>query len=342
MSRLRDRYKEQVFPAQHIGDLKNIATLTYYESQIAYHQKLFDIQPTALVCDLHPDYLSTRYAQERSSREGIPLLQVQHHHAHMVSCMADNGLAGDCIGLIWDGTGYGNDGTVWGGECLVGNERDFRRVGSLRPIPLPGGDLCTKDIGRVTTSFLWDAGLPVPKESDMIRRQLEVGLNCPLSSGMGRLFDGVYALLTGRTRVTYEGQGAILLEAMAEETVVKRPVVLYEENGVLRLDHRALTHALTEGLQSGIPAGELAAAFMDALVEAGVAQCRHARKESGCDRVVLSGGVFQNMYLLPRLLDALQAEGFTPYHHCRVAANDEGISLGQLVIADAHLRKEAP
>jgi hydrogenase maturation protein HypF len=176
----------------------------------------------------------------------------------------------------------------------------------------------------------------------MLRRQLEAGLNCPQSSGMGRLFDGVYALLTGRTRVTYEGQGAILLEAMAEETDYKLPVVLCEEDGVLRLDHRALTAALLEGKENGVPAGELAAAFMDALISAGVAQCCHAKDMTGLDRVVLSGGVFQNMYLLPRLLDALQAEGFTPYHHSRVSTNDEGIALGQLVIADALLRKEAP
>jgi len=333
---------DQVFPAQHIGDLKNIATLTHYEGQITHFEKLFDIQPQTLVCDLHPDYLSTRYAQERARRDGIPLLQVQHHHAHMVSCMADNGLEGDCIGLIWDGTGYGSDGTVWGGECLVGGAKAFRRIGSLRPIPLPGGDLCTKDIGRVTQSLLWDAGLPMAEDAGMLRRQLEAGLNCPLSSGMGRLFDGVYALLTGRTRVTYEGQGAILLEAMVEETKLQLPTVFYEEGGVLRFDHRALTAALLEGKRAGIPAGELAAAFMNALVSAGVTQCRRAQELTGCDRVVLSGGVFQNMYLLPRLLDALQAEGFTPYHHSRVSANDEGIALGQLVIADALLRKEAP
>ncbi|MBE6962439.1 MAG: carbamoyltransferase HypF [Ruminococcaceae bacterium] len=333
---------DQIFPAQHIGDLKNIATLTHYEDQITHFEELFDIRPQALVCDLHPDYLSTRYAQERARRDDLPLLQVQHHHAHMVSCMADNGLEGECIGLIWDGTGYGSDGTVWGGECLVGDAREFRRVGSLRPIPLPGGDLCTKDIGRVTQSLLWDTGLPMAEDAAMLRRQLEAGLNCPVSSGMGRLFDGVYALLTGRTRVTYEGQGAILLEAMAEETNLRLPTVFYEEDGVLRLDHRALTAALLEGKKNGIPAGELAAAFMDALIVAGVTQCRHARERTGCDRVVLSGGVFQNMYLLPRLLDALQADGFTPYHHSRVSANDEGIALGQLVIADALLRKEAP
>ncbi len=333
---------DQIFPAQHIGDLKNIATLTHYENQITHFEELFDIRPKALVCDLHPDYLSTRYAQERARRDGLPLLQVQHHHAHMVSCMADNGLEGDCIGLIWDGTGYGSDGTVWGGECLVGGAKDFRRVGSLRPIPLPGGDLCTKDIGRVTQSLLWDAGLPMAEAAGMLRRQLEAGLNCPVSSGMGRLFDGVYALLTDRTRVTYEGQGAILLEAMAETTNLQLPVSFYEEDGVLRLDHRTLMAALLEGKKSGVPAGELAAAFMDVLISAGETQCRRARNLTGCDRVVLSGGVFQNMYLLPRLLDVLQADGFTPYHHSRVSANDEGIALGQLVIADALLRKEAP
>ena len=333
--------QEQVFPAQHIGDLKNIATLTHYESQITRFEELFDIHPTALVCDLHPDYLSTRYAQDRTRREGVPLLQVQHHHAHMISCMADNDLDGDCIGLIWDGTGYGTDGTVWGGECLIGNAADFHRIGSLRPIPLPGGDLCAKDIGRVTQSLLWDAELPMAADTAMLRRQLETGFNCPKSSGMGRLFDGVYAMLTGRTRVTYEGQGAILLEAMAEETAVTLPVEFYEEAGILRLDHRPLTKALKEGLQAGTPACELAAAFMNALVSAGVEQCRRARRETGCHRVVLSGGVFQNMYLLPRLLDALRADGFTPYHHSRVSANDEGIALGQLVIADARLQKEA-
>ena len=176
----------------------------------------------------------------------------------------------------------------------------------------------------------------------MLRRQLEAGLNCPVSSGMGRLFDGVYALLTDRIHVTYEGQGAILLEAMAEEANHQLPVSFYEEDGVLRFDHRTLTASLLEGKRAGIHAGALAAAFMDALVSAGLAHCRRARALTGCDRVVLSGGVFQNMYLLPRLLDVLQADGFTPYHHSRVSANDEGIALGQLVIADALLRKEAP
>jgi len=333
--------EDQIFPAQHIGDLKNIATLTHYEGQIEHFQTLFGITPTALACDLHPDYLSTRYARDRAAREGLPLIPVQHHHAHMVSCMADNHLTGPCIGLIWDGTGFGTDGTVWGGECLVGDEFGFTRLGSLRPIPLPGGDLCTREIGRVAHALRWDAGLPL-SENKHLTRQLEANLNCPRSSGMGRLFDGVYALLTGRSTVTYEGQGAILLEALAEKTQLRLPAPLYEDSGVLRLDHRPLTAALVDLLRSGIPAGQLSAAFMDALVTAGVAQCRRAAEKTGLDRVVLSGGVFQNMYLLPRLLDGLSAAGLIPYHHSRVSCNDEGLALGQLVIADAKLQKEAP
>ena len=331
---------EQVFPSQHIGDLKNIATLSHYESQITHFEGLFGITPTALVCDTHPDYLSTRYAMERAKRDGLPLIQVQHHHAHMVSCMADNGLDGRCIGLIWDGTGYGSDGTIWGGECLVGGAEGFERFGSLRPIPLPGGDLCTKQIGRVTHALRWDAGLA--EETDLLSRQLKAGLNCPHSSGMGRLFDGVYTLLTGRDTVTYEGQGAILLEAMAAQTDRELPLFFYEEDGILRLDHRPLTKTLAERKTTGVPVEELAAAFMNTLIAAGVEQCRFAREKTGLNRVVLSGGVFQNMYLLPRLLDALASNGFEAYHHSRVSCNDEGIALGQLVIADTKLRKDTP
>ena len=328
--------EEQVFPAQHIGDLKNITTLTHYESQITHFEELFGIRPKALACDLHPDYLSTRYAEDRAAKESIPLVRVQHHHAHMVSCMADNDLDGRCIGLIWDGTGYGTDGTVWGGECLVGSAEGFERMGSIRPIALPGGDLCTKQIGRVTHALLWDCGKA--DEGNLLTRQLNAGLNCPRSSGMGRLFDGVYALLSGRDTVTYEGQGAILLEAMAESSDTLLPMEYYEENGVLRFDWRPLVIALTEHKLS---APQAAAAFMNTLVAMGIQQCRFARERSGLNRVVLSGGVFQNMYLLPRLLDGLTAHGFEVYHHSRVSCNDEGIALGQLVIADAKLRKEA-
>ena len=247
----------------------------------------------------------------------------------------------------------------------MGGAEGFARLGSLRPIPLPGGDLCTKQIGRVTHALLWEAGLS--EDDSMLTRQLKANLNCPRSSGMGRLFDGVYALLTGRETVTYEGQGAILLEAMAESADFTLPTCFYggpmgtqgelphrgkrgwpgpsaptESNEKLLIfDWRPMIRALWEHKQNGVPAEQLATAFMDALVQMGLTQCCHARENTGLNRVVLSGGVFQNMYLLPHLLDALAADGFEVYHHSRVSANDEGIALGQLVIADAMLRKEA-
>lgn len=329
------------FPSQHIGDLKNAQTLAHYEGQISHFEALFGVQPALLACDAHPDYLSTQYARQRAKSEGLPLVEVQHHHAHMAACMADNRLTGPCIGLIWDGTGYGEDGTIWGGECLVGDAAAVRRTGSLRPLPLPGGDLCAREIDRTAHALLWDAGLtdrsPLPPaRRAQLDRQLNAGLNCPRSSGMGRLFDGVYALLTRRATVTYEGQGAILLEAMAEQSCARRlPVSFYEEDGLLRLDTRPMAAALLDGLDRGDDPAELAAAFMNALVDAGTAQCAAAREATGVNDVVLSGGVFQNMYLLPRLLAALRSNRFRACHHTRVSPNDEGICLGQLTVAAA-------
>lgn len=331
------------FLSQHIGDLKNAETLAHYEAQIEHFQRLFDITPAILACDAHPDYLSTAYARRRAGEQGLPLVPVQHHHAHMVSCMADNGLTGEYIGLIWDGTGYGEDGTIWGSECLTGDARAYTRVSSLRPIPLPGGDLCTREIGRTAHALLWDCGLtqhsPAPQR-ELLTRQLESALNCPRSSGMGRLFDGVYALLTGRTHATYEGQGAMLLEAMARKTAQTLPLTFYSEQDLLRADFRPMMAALAERLHCGAAPDELAGAFLNTLVGLGLEQCREARCRTGLSRVVLSGGVFQNMYLLPHLLDALDKDGFQAYHHSRVSTNDEGLALGQLLIACAR-RKDA-
>ena len=198
--------------------MKNLETLENYEQQIAHFQRLFDISPRAVACDLHPDYMSTAYAQERAASEKIPLIYVQHHHAHMAACMADNSLTGEVIGLIWDGTGLGTDGTIWGAECLTGGYAGFERLGSMRPIPLIGGDRAVKESFRAAYALLSEAGCGVSgiEGADMLGRILVSGLNCPLSSGMGRLFDGVAALLGIKTRCSYEGQGAVLLEAAAE------------------------------------------------------------------------------------------------------------------------------
>ena len=326
------------FLSQHIGDLKNAETLSHYEGQIEHFQRLFGITPTRLVCDLHPDYFSTAYAQERCQREGLPLVQVQHHHAHMAACMADNRLDEPCIGVIWDGTGYGTDGTIWGGEFLEGDYAGFQRYGSLRPIPLAGGDRAVKEISRAGFALALDAGCPeqypmAEGKKKLLTQMIVSGLNSPKASSMGRLFDGVYAILTGREAVTYEGQGAILLEAMAEPCQDAYPVTLEETDGVSRFDFRPMVGALFRELAENLPAAQLAAKFMNTLVALARVQCLAIREKTGRTKVVLSGGVFQNMYLLPRVRDTLTEAGFQVYHHHRVSANDEGISLGQTMIA---------
>ena len=319
------------FPSQHIGDLKNLETLDCYEEQLRHFAKLFDFEPVAVACDMHPDYLSTEVAERIAAERHIPLLRVQHHHAHMVSCMADNGLEGECLGLVWDGTGYGPDGTIWGAELLAGGARGFRRLGTMRPIPLPGGDAATKEIWRTAEALRYEAGLE--NNNGTIKKLLERGLNCPKSSGMGRLFDGVCALAGIRAECSYEGQGAVLLEAAAD--AVERgeyECAFYGEGGVMVFDWRPMVRQIASG---GEAPGTVAAKFMNTLVSMAAAQCRSAAEQTGLRRVVLSGGVFQNMYLMARLPERLRAEGFEVFTHSRVSPNDEGVALGQLMILEA-------
>ena len=320
-----------VFPSQHIGDLKNMETLENYTQQIAHFKHLFDIEPTLVTCDLHPDYMSTEYAQSL----GLPLVQVQHHHAHLAACMADNSLEGEVIGLVWDGTGYGTDGTAWGGECLTGGYEDFQRFGHILPLALPGGDRATKEIDRLAFSLLYAAGCDTSfiPAAETYRTMLAAGLNCPLSSGMGRLFDGVAAILGVKTRCSYEGQGAILLEAAARDDGGTYPILL--SGRPLVFDWREMIRAIVQDQQQGMDTGIIAARFMNTLVEMAVRMAVAAREHTGLNRVCLSGGSFQNMYIMHRLPDRLRDDGFQVYHHSRVSTNDEGIALGQLMIANA-------
>ena len=320
------------FQSQHIGDLKNMETLEHYAAQIRHFERLFDVRPRLLVCDRHPDYLSTAYALERGGAEGLRVLQVQHHHAHLAACMADNGLSGPVIGLVWDGVGYGDDGTAWGGECLVGGYRSCERFGSLLPIPLIGGDRAVKELDRVAYALRRAAGCP--QEADPVFEQmLAHGLNCPLSSGMGRLFDGAAALLGLKHEASYEGQGAVLLEAAATETEARYPVELAGEP--LRFDWRPMIRAMLKDQSAGVPVGEIAGRFHNTLVRAAVEQCLAAREKTGLSDVALSGGTFQNMILMHKLPAALEQQGFRVWRHRRVSTNDEGLSLGQAMIAAA-------
>ena len=322
-----------VFPSQHIGDLKNMETYENYEQQIEHFKRLFDIEPQAVACDMHPDYLSTQYAESL----GVPVLKVQHHHAHMASCMADNSLEGTVTGLIWDGTGLGTDGTTWGGECLSGGYGGFERTGSIRPIPLIGGDRATKELDRVAYALLRESSALRGEQNAGYEYMLENGLNCPLSSGMGRLFDGVAAIIGIKDKASYEGQGAVLLEAEAMKCR-KNETDIYSlefcrENGALIFDWRPMIREIVEELSSGASASAISCRFMNTMMNMAVEQARNA----GNERIVLSGGTFQNMYIMHRLPDMLRAEGFEVYTHRRVSCNDEGISLGQLCVLQYHL-----
>lgn len=329
------------FMSQYIGDLKNAETLDHYRDALTGALRLFGLQPASLVCDLHPDYASTREAEELSRQQNLPLRQVQHHWAHMAACMADNRLDEPAFGLIWDGTGLGEDGHIWGAECLLGDYHSYSRVGSIRPTALPGGDACTAEIGRTALSLALDAGCP-EAAPDFARRNgvtalLKSGYRCPLSSGMGRLFDGVYSLLTSRTDAGYDGQAPALLEALAEGAAPADVYIpaYYEEDGVRRFDTRPLIRALCAAKEAGTDVSALAAGFQQALCRMALDQCQTLNP----DRlpVVLSGGVFLNRALLEGVTALLEGAGYRVYTHKRVSPSDEGLALGQLAIGAAEL-----
>ena len=327
------------FVNQYIGDLKNAETMDHYRAALAGTLGLFGLAPQVLVCDLHPDYASTREAEGWAARLGLPLRRVQHHWAHMAACMADNRLTGPAFGLVWDGTGLGEDGQTWGAECLIGDYTSCRRAGSIRPVLLPGGDVCAVEIGRTALALAADAGCP-EAAPDFPRREgvaalLQSGYRCVPSSGMGRLFDGVYALLTGRTAAGYDGQAPALLEALAQgapPAEVYRPVY-YEENGVRRFDTRPLIRALCAGKAAGVSPAALAAGFQQAVCRMALDQCRALNPDNL--PVVLSGGVFLNRALLEGVTALLEGAGYRVYTHSRVSPSDEGLALGQLAIAAA-------
>ena len=327
------------FVNQYIGDLKNAETMDHYRAALAGTLGLFDLAPQVLVCDLHPDYASTREAEGWAARLGLPLRRVQHHWAHMAACMADNRLDGPAFGLVWDGTGLGEDGQTWGAECLIGDYTSCRRAGSIRPVLLPGGDVCAVEIGRTALALAADAGCP-EAAPDFPRREgvaalLQSGYRCVPSSGMGRLFDGVYALLTGRTAAGYDGQAPALLEALAQGAPpadLYRPVY-YEENGVRRFDTRPLIRALCAQKAAGVSPAALAAGFQQAVCRMALDQCRALNPHRL--PVVLSGGVFLNRALLEGVTALLEGAGYRVYTHSRVSPSDEGLALGQLAIAAA-------
>ena len=336
----------QAVLSHHIGDLANWTTLAAYTDGIAHLQTLLDVDPAVVAHDLHPEYPSTRYALDRP---GAELIAVQHHHAHIASCLADNGVDTRVIGIAFDGLGLGPDGTAWGGEVLLADLAGYVRAAHLAAVPMPGGDAATRQPWRMAAAHLeaaYDgaipAGLAVAGRQgprwEQVLSAARAGVNAPATSSAGRLFDAVAALIGVRDVVTYEGQAAIELEQLADPTERGGYPLPVGAGTPALLDAGALVRAVVEDLRRGTPAPVIAARFHTALADAVLAICDRLRAAHGLATVALSGGVFQNALLLCRCLDRLEGAGFTVLTHRQVPPNDGGLSLGQAAVAAAVLR----
>jgi hydrogenase maturation protein HypF len=334
--------------SQHIGDLENYETMVFFEETLAKMKHLFKVSPIAIAHDLHPDYRSTRMALDSGIHRRIA---VQHHHAHIVSCMAENHLRGKVIGVAMDGTGLGSDGTIWGGEFLVADLAGFERRAHLRAVSLPGGDAAIRQPWRMALSYLRDslgsqipgdlacfAAVP-PTQFNLVDRMLSLNIQTVQTSSCGRLFDAVAALLGLGSEVTFEGQAAIALEMAADPNVRNRYGFDLKHCEPMVVDLRQTMTAIVKNIAEGRSAYEISARFHNTLSAAIVEVCCHVRKSDGLDRVCLSGGVFQNHLLLGLTVVELRRLGFGVFLHAMVPTNDGGISLGQAVIANELLRR---
>jgi hydrogenase maturation protein HypF len=340
---------EYAFLSQHIGDMENEETLEHFENTIGLYKKLFRVEPEIIAYDMHPEYLATKYALELGAKKGLKIAPVQHHHAHIVSCLVENKVEGPVIGVVLDGTGYGSNGTIWGGEFLLADWRRFQRVGHLEYVPLPGGEAAIRKPYRMALSYLYSLlgedfaleGLPLsrlnPDELDIIKQQLKRRINSPLTSSAGRLFDAVSALAGVRGEIDYEAQAAIELEMLAPDEVEEQesyPFSIDEHGGVRVVKLGELFSAVVQDVKNQIPVPVISLKFHHTMAELITEMCKLVAKESGINQVALSGGVFQNRLLLRLVTSALQREGFSVLTHHLVPCNDGGISLGQAVIAN--------
>jgi hydrogenase maturation protein HypF len=345
------------FVSHHIGDLENAETLRSFTEGIEHFKRLFDIEPQVVAHDLHPDYLSTKYAAgladavlAGAGAAGLELVGVQHHHAHIASCLADNGEPGPVIGVAFDGTGYGPDGTIWGGEFLVADLAGFDRAGHLEPVPMPGGAAAIRQPWRMAATYLAAAypAEPVPPGLDVLTRNerswaavlamARRGINAPVTSSAGRLFDAVAALLGVRDAINYEGQAAIELEQLADVTEDGCYRAGITDGTPLRVAGADLVRAAAADLVAGVSRPVIAARFHNGVAAAIGDVCVALRDRHSLDTVALSGGVFQNLLLTDRVVGQLTGQGFRVLVHHSVPCNDGGISLGQAVVAAARDR----
>ncbi|MCK4988277.1 MAG: carbamoyltransferase HypF, partial [Desulfobacterales bacterium] len=329
----------------HIGDLENMMTLDFFKLTVDHLQRILEISPEIIACDMHPDYLSTRFAAEQ---DGIQKIQVQHHHAHIVSCMAEHKLEGAVIGLSFDGTGYGPDGTVWGGEVLVAEAKQFERAAHLAYVPMPGSTAAIKEPWRMAISYLHDAfgdhfgelDLPIlkqiePQKVKIILEMILKGVNCPRTSSLGRLFDGVAAIVGIRNQVNFEGQAAMELEMLAADDADSMYDFEWVSGDSIQILPAPIIRGVVQDVQNGLSIAEIGIKFHKTLIALFTEICAGVRRDCDLNRVVLSGGCFQNSILLTGMIHELASRDFEVFAHRRVPTNDGGIALGQAVVAAA-------
>jgi hydrogenase maturation protein HypF len=336
-----------------------VTGLEFFKESLAHLMRTFEIEPETVVHDMHPGYLSTEWAKEWAGERGLRLIAVQHHHAHIAGCMAEHGLTGEVIGLALDGTGYGTDGRIWGGEVLVCKLGSFERFAYLEYVPMPGGDAAVREPWRMALGHLKTAGFDVgsgeilglvgatENEAKVLARMMERGMNAPLTSSLGRLFDAVAAVVLGRRKVDYEAQAAIELEGIA----IHEPdddsgydMDFTAGNWALRdpvqMSAGPMWRVLIEDLDAGVSKARIAARFHAGVAAGFVRAAVLARTATGVGQVALSGGCMHNRRLARLLRMKLEAEGFEVFQHVQVSPGDGGLSYGQVVVAAAMLRKQ--
>jgi hydrogenase maturation protein HypF len=335
------------FVSHHIGDLENLETLRSFSEGIEHYKRVFDIDPEVVAYDLHPEYLSTKYALALDSV--ATKIAVQHHHAHIASCMADNEIDGAVIGVAFDGLGFGLDGTLWGGEFFVADFCDAERVAHLANIPLPGGAKAIREPWRLAAVYLQrtfgddfsDLDLAFTRQLDhkrwsTLNSMISRGVNCPETSSVGRLFDAVSSLLMLRATVNYEAQAAIELEGMCDADEIPSKAYEFQIEGE-QIYAEPVVRKVVDDLLDNVPVAQISARFHESVAQMIVNVAERIRDEHHLSRVALSGGVFQNMWLLARVVQLLRKSQFEVFTHSRVPANDGGISLGQAAIANARI-----
>ena len=352
--------EDRVMISDRLENLGNLESLNSFEKGIEHFKRLFNIEPLIIAHDLHPEYLSSKYAESiKAQNPNLKIVAIQHHHAHIASCLIDNQIGNrKVIGVAFDGTGFGEDGNIWGAEFLIADYADSQRIAHLEYIPLPGGEQAIKEPWRMAATYLYQAyadeflNLDLAfiqrldkYKWDILKKMLQQKINCPLTSSMGRLFDAVSSLVGIRDMISYEGQAAIELEKAiggvldSDSQAPSYKYTITEKNSIFIIEPKDIITGIVQDLNHALTAGMISFKFHHTVVGMIVDICKIIRNRLGIEEVALSGGVFQNAFLSKHAFSRLKEEGFKVYIHHRVPANDAGISLGQAIIAHAKLRK---